>query len=389
MNDISRGRMKKEKRKILEVMFVNIGYGGIELVVQEILEQLESDMRVDCLTLRCCRNDGFRKSVEKRGGTLYELNIPSKLTKMNYYRALRQFFAEQENTYDVIHIHSSGIEELFVAAAAVGCNEKTTVIAHNHTVGSGILLRLLASLLRFAASFSLRRHVDYYCACSKSAAAWVYMPAYQRQANIIHNGVKTEQFRFDPARRKAVRQMLKVPSSDFVIGHVGRLKACKNQEFLIHILADVLKRRADSWLLLVGDGEDRRKLELLAKENAVDHRVLFAGNTSEVSDYMMAMDVFAFPSKNEGFGIAAVEAQASGLSVIASDCLPKEVKMTENVRFLPLVNNISEWTEAIISAQSVEREKGAEAVRKAGYDIQYTMEQIYQLYCTPAPEKEK
>ena len=381
--------METGKRKILEVIVSEIIYGGTESFVQEIIEMLEPDTRIDCLTPCRCVHDGFRKSVEKRGGTLYELNVSGKLTGKTIFRSMRKFFIENKCVYDVIHIHASGIERLLFASAAADYYKNTTVIVHNHSVGVRNMMMPAVDLLRFVASFSMRRHVDIYCACSAAAAAWAYMPAYQRRTHIIHNGIDTEQFRFDPARRKTVRQRLAIPSSDFVIGHVGRLHPCKNQEYLIRVFADVLKQRADAWLVLVGDGEDRGKLEMLAKEKAVDHRVIFVGNTSEVFDYLMAMDEFVFPSRNEGFGIAAVEAQASGLAVIASDRLPKEVKMTENVRFLPIENNISDWTEMILSAHSVEREKGADAVRNAGYDIQYTMKQIHKLYLRAAPEQKQ
>ena len=73
--------------------------------------------------------------------------------------------------------------------------------------------------------------------------------------------------------------------------------------------------------------------------------------------------------------------------MIASDRLPVDVKMTENFRFLSIENSISEWTAAILSAKSVEREKGADAVKEAGYDIEYTMGQIRQLYGISALEK--
>lgn len=381
------GQMGKGKLKILEVLLVPIAFGGIERFINEIVDRLEPDVSIDCLTTRCCVDEDFKKRVEKRGGALYELNTPKRLTRINMYRAIRRFLSENEIIYDIIHIHASGIEELCIAAAACDYSEKTTVIGHNHTVASMRFLMPLVYLLRFSASFSMRRHIDRYCACSTQAASWVFMPKYRRQAQIIHNGVDTDKFRFDTARRSKTRQMLNIPPDDFVIGNVGRLHSCKNQEFLIRVFAEVQHRKPDSRLILVGDGADRKKLELLAKEKAVDHKVVFAGDTPDVPDYLTAMDVFAFPSRNEGFGIAAVEAQASGLPVIASDRLPVDVKMTENFRFLSIENSISEWTAAILSAKSVEREKGADAVKEAGYDIEYTMGQIRQLYGISALEK--
>ena len=51
--------------------------------------------------------------------------------------------------------------------------------------------------------------------------------------------------------------------------------------------------------------------------------VIFLGDKKNIADYLCAMDVFIFPSKFEGLGIASIEAQASGIPVVMSDRIPK------------------------------------------------------------------
>ena len=68
----------------------------------------------------------------------------------------------------------------------------------------------------------------------------------------------------------------------------------------------------------------------------ITNRVVFYGTVSNVEDILCAGDVFVFPSIFEGFGIAALEAQAAGLPVICSEHIPKEAFLTEHIQAVPL-----------------------------------------------------
>lgn len=93
----------------------------------------------------------------------------------------------------------------------------------------------------------------------------------------------------------------------------------------IPILLKALATRdlAEARCLIVGDGNLRPEYERLAKELGLGRRVIFTGAVSdaELPDHFRLADVFAFPSidKSEAFGIAALEALASGVPVVASD----------------------------------------------------------------------
>ncbi len=370
-------------RKVLQVLDSPINFGGVSMFVLALLEHFDSDeMRVDCLTAYRCENGLFRQTLARRGGMLYELGLPlpPSASKNDLYRPAKHFFAEHD--YDVIHIHSAGIMGLSVLTAATCRRKGVTVIAHSHGVGPR--LTPLLRLLRVCGSIRMRAHVDCYCACSTEAAVWKFMPAFQRRTHIIHNGIDTERYRFDPEKRAELRRKLGIGELRRVVGNVGRLCAEKNQSFLLRAFAELAQHEPMTVLMLVGDGEDRAKLEALAWELGLNGRVLFIGTTAEMPAYLSAMDVFAFPSEFESFGIAAVEAQAAGLPVIASDRVPREVKMTESFHFLPLDTGAHSWAEALMCTESSTREDGVEAVRRAGYDISYTIAQLRKLYFDPA-----
>ena len=353
--------------KVLEILAYPIRYGGIDMFVWQLIKSVDKSIHIDCLTPLNCVNEDFRKDLSERGGDLFELNL-----KKNIKSFLK------EHHYDVVHIHASSIQEL-AAIAAAASSKDTKVIVHSH--GTGSKFTFVMRLFRSIAGLSMNKHVDYYCACSKVAAEWKYTPKHQKLAHIINNGINTEQFMFDPKRRKEIRDRLKISDSEYVLGNVGRLTYEKNQSYLINIFEKFLQIKPDAKLVLVGDGPDRDALVKLVEQKGLNERIIFAGNTTDVAGYLMAMDVFVFPSVHEAFGFAVVEAQASGLPVLASDILPDDVKMCESVRFLPIGDeNISKWIDAIPITYCEDRKKGVEAVRKAGFDIKNTAKQVEKLY---------
>jgi phosphatidyl-myo-inositol dimannoside synthase len=105
---------------------------------------------------------------------------------------------------------------------------------------------------------------------------------------------------------------------------VSRLAASeryKGHDRVIAALPRVLERIPNVSYLVVGDGDDRPRLERLAQTTGVAHAIKFAGHVShrELLDYFRLADVFVMPSTGEGFGIAFLEAAACGLPVIGGN----------------------------------------------------------------------
>ncbi len=82
------------------------------------------------------------------------------------------------------------------------------------------------------------------------------------------------------------------------------------------------------------------------------------------------MDVFVFPSRFEGLGIAVVEAQAAGLPVLCSEMIPQEAIITNQIMQLELSAGTKKWAEKLLKMDCSERISGAAKVVKAGFDIQ-------------------
>ncbi|MFF7866148.1 glycosyltransferase [Streptomyces qaidamensis] len=143
---------------------------------------------------------------------------------------------------------------------------------------------------------------------------------------VVPNGIDVARFRFDAARRHDTRRRLGLPDDAYVIGAVGRLTPGKRFGVLVRALAQLPD---DHRLLLVGGGPEEDVLRRTARAAGVADRVLFTGERPCVPDgtpgpdlpsLTSAMDVLASPSPEEAFGLAIVEALASGLPVLYASC---------------------------------------------------------------------
>jgi len=146
------------------------------------------------------------------------------------------------------------------------------------------------------------------------------------KAYVVHkgsaNGVDLE--KFDLAK-KAVwydnsRSELKIGKDCFVYGFVGRITRDKGINELVTAFIRMAESDAQIVLLLVGPKEERHGLEAGIMEAIDNHpRIYSVGAKSNPQEYIAAMDVMVLPSYREGFGIVAIESQAMGVPVIATD----------------------------------------------------------------------
>jgi len=104
-----------------------------------------------------------------------------------------------------------------------------------------------------------------------------------------------------------------------VIGTVGRLVPQKGHRYLIDAMPMILKAVPKARLLIVGRGGLQAQLEEQVSGLALSRHVRLAGRRRDIPRLLAAMDVFAFPSLWEGFGIALLEAMTMELPVVASD----------------------------------------------------------------------
>ena len=112
------------------------------------------------------------------------------------------------------------------------------------------------------------------------------------------------------------REELGVSSNAFVVLSVGELKPHKNHKTVIEAMG--LLKDEDIVYLICGKGELLERFQMCVKQLGIEHKVKFLGYRKDVHEIMQCSDVFAFPSKREGLGLASLEAMAAGLPIVGA-----------------------------------------------------------------------
>lgn len=227
----------------------------------------------------------------------------------------------------------------------------------------------------------LKKYCNVKIACSKEAGEFLYgKKEFTKNGIILNNGIDTGIFEFNSERRISTRKALNIGSDSVVLGHIGQLYSVKNQSFLIDVFNFFHNNTENSYLLLIGEGSDKEMLTNKIKSLGLENNVFLLGGRSDIPELLCAMDCFVFPSIHEGFPLTLIEAQASKLPCMISDTVTNLTKLNDNVAFLSVNAQISEWTDKINELMQYERDSvdNAKVVRE--FDIKNIAKKLEKIY---------
>ncbi|MBI4598150.1 MAG: glycosyltransferase family 4 protein [Candidatus Omnitrophica bacterium] len=142
----------------------------------------------------------------------------------------------------------------------------------------------------------------------------------EARIRLIPHGINPTPFEasIDPAQLQRLRAHVGLPSGGPVIGTVARLVPSKGVHQLLEALPHVRAVMPNARLLIIGDGEDRARLQRLADALRISDAVHFAGALPQTAAALRLMDLFVFlPAEQEGFGLSLLEAMASARPIVA------------------------------------------------------------------------
>ena len=344
--------IKYMEKKIKVVELINsLADGGAETLVKDYATMIDPE-RFEVIILSLS-NDG--KSAVSRLLSENKVKVISvyrkwnALTKIKHRLLGRHYVGKalqtviKEEKPDVIHAHLNTL--IYLDDVSDSLNG-IKVLYTCHNLPSHIFGDKTDSRYR-AASHLIDKHKMRLIALHEDMASEMNQLFGVSNTAVIKNGIDYRRFLNISRSKEEIRKELGIKKEAFVIGHVGRFSPPKNHDAILEIFEEYLKRNDKAVLLLVGQGELKEQFKEKVHDRQLEDRVIILSNRSDIPEINKAMDVFLFPSRWEGFGIALIEAQVAGIPCVASDVVPQTTKISNHVIYESLEARPQSWADDI------------------------------------------
>ncbi len=349
--------------------------GGAETMVMNIYRNIDRSKVQFDFVIHSSDECDYSSEIRDLGGKIHTIARYTGKNHFAYKKSWNEFFKQNAN-YKIVHGHMRSTASLYLGIAR---KHGVTTIAHSHNTSSG---QGISAVVKNILQYNIKNNSDYFFACSQMAGEWLFGKEVCKADNfhIIKNAIDTRQYVFSEKSRNKIRKEFDIEGK-FVIGHIGRFHEQKNHEFLLKVFESLCKFHDDAVLLLCGDGTLKDSIEQSAHMSDLNNKVIFTGVRSDIPELLQAMDVFVFPSQYEGLGIVLIEAQAAGLHCLASDTVPKEAFITDNVEAMSLKESQESWAIKVLDfATCYERKNLSDIIIESGYDILETSKWVQSFY---------
>ena len=274
-----------------------------------------------------------------------------------YELALSSKLVEVVEKYDlnVLHVHYA-IPHAYAAYMAKQMLKQKGIEIPIVTTLHGTDITLVGShpVYKTAVEFSINNS-DIVTAVSESLRSdTLRLFTIYNKIEVIYNFIDFEKQK-DWDDDDCVRETL-ANADEKIITHVSNFRPVKNILDVVRVFHKI-QEKIPSKLLMVGDGPEREKADILAKELGVKDKILFLGKSDEVRKVLCYTDLFLLPSKTESFGLAALEAMAARTAIISTNTggLP-EVNLHGKTGFLSDVGDVDDMANnAIYILEDVKR----------------------------------
>lgn len=361
MNDIKQTQEKCEPIRILHCV-AGIGRGGYETYIMNLYRNIDrTKVQFDFLY---SFGGVYRAEIESLGGRLYKIPFITEKGPFAYTKYVREFFAAHPE-YKIVHSHMDKFSgHIMREAKRAGIPIR---ISHSHSVASSGVLAY--KIVKGFYGFMINPNCTDRFACSQEAGDWLFGKG-RNDIVVVKNGIDLKKFSCQDKRDR----------TKLTISCVGRLAEEKNHTFLIDIFNEVYKKNKNAQLIIAGTGDMEKTLKEKVKKLGLAHCIDFIGDCNDVNNLLQKTDIMCLPSLFEGLGIVFVEAQACGVKCIASDRVPLEAKVSDDIQFIPLEKGAEYWADAILKTDVSEKKDNHQRIKECGYDISDVAQKVQNFY---------
>lgn len=322
--------------KILHIVS-SLGGGGVEHMLYNYYKNLDrSSVKFDFIT-HGKKVGMLEKKLIGMNSNIYHVT-PKKESVIKNFFEIKEII--KKGNYNIVEVHQNFSS--FPALFAACIHGVKTRIIHAH----GCVKNERQSLALKTYRFLNKVFATDFAACSNDARSWLYGEDFNKEVQIVNNAIDDKKFKYDKDTREEFRKKLGLKGDDVCLLQVGRFSYEKNHIFTLNILEKLQEKKYK--LFFAGEGGIEQKIRTLVSNAGLGERVEFLGCVDYIPELMNAADVLLFPSLHEGLPLVVIEAQLSGLKVLASDTLTTEMNISGNIDYIS-INNADEWAEKISS----------------------------------------
>lgn len=360
--------------QILKVLHIinSLATGGAEKLIIETLPLLHQtqDVEVD-LALMNASDYPFYNEFKKKSPFIKVHEI----SKGSVYNPLLIFkLIPYIKKYDIIHVHLFPAM-YWVAIAKIACFANTKMIFTEHSTNNR---RLNNYFFRIIDRFIYLFYNQIIC-ISPEVKEYLHrlLKISEHKLKIVTNGINIKKI---TSEKVFNRLELRYTQHDKIIIMVAGFRIEKDHETMLKAIKELPQSYK---LLLVGDGYRRNEIEKVIQELHIESKVQLLGVRADVYALLKMSNIAVMSSHWEGFGLAAVEAMAAGIPIIASN-VDGLAKVVENGGILFEKGNVEDLVKKILKvAENPETNKilvESGYLKAENYDIQKMVNQTIQIY---------
>lgn len=342
--------------------------GGVESVIMNYFRNIDRN-KIQFDFLCNTKIVAYEDEIKKLGGNIYRIT-PRSENAAKFKQDMKEFFEKNKGEYSAIWVNVCSLANIeYLKYARKYGIEKRVIHSHNSQNMDSFVRGILHKINRFF----IEDYATDFWSCSNVASKWFYNNRIIKsdKYRIIKNAIDYDRFSFKENICKEYKHKLNVEYK-IVVGNIGRLHFQKNQLFLIDVFKELYEIDNRFEMLIVGDGEERQNIVNKINDMNLKEQIQVLGIRPDVADVMQSFDVLLFPSLFEGLPLVLLEAQANGLKIFASDTITKDIKLSENLKFISLNKTPKEWAQIIydeFKKNGFERVNNYERMLNSGYEI--------------------
>jgi len=308
-------------RKTILYLITQSEFGGAQRYCFDLAINLKADYEVVMAFGEQGEKGALARKLSENQIKYYPINfLKRSISPFSDIIALIQIISLIKKTKpDIIHLNSSKISilgSLAIWVARLGLKKtfRTVYTAHGWVFNEPLPawqknFYILAEKItaRFKDVIICVSHFDYETAIKNKIAL-------EEKLVVVHNGIEPINF----LAKNVTRKKLNLAPNQFVVGSIGNLYKTKGYKYLVETVKILKDGGINITAVIIGEGDERRKLTALIKKYNLEDRVILIGRIDEAAEFLSAFDIYVCSSVKEGLSYTIIEAMWAGLPIVAT-----------------------------------------------------------------------